>query len=467
MNVEEISAALQNDLGFEAGTAAAWARAGGRCEYCDRDLIGDRLGYACAQIDHLLARARYPDLEWSPHDNRALSCSLCNSLKGSYDPLEPGEDPRVMVTSQRKALLARCRAEIEKRRVDSDRDWRHAKRLILHPCECSDQRSAPRPNTPTHPRTALFHTHIVVDWSARSDPSPQQPSKDAIWWAIAHTDGGAAPAPEYARTRHEALGRIARLVAEELDAGRRVLVGFDFPFGYPAGVAELLTGRACALALWDWLAERIEDGADNTNNRYKVAAEMNAFYCGLGPFWGRPQTWSCPTIPQKESERTRRDAHPAERRIADRHAKGAKTVWQLAYAGSVGSQVLVGLPALKRLLADPLIRGRGAVWPFDTGLSTPDAPAVIAEVYPSLLKEEVAARQHDDEILDRAQVRVNAEAFARLDAGGGLAPLFAGTSSLTADERRVVEAEETWIFGLGHEEALEDALASRTSRPRA
>ena len=459
MNVEDISAALQNDLGFEAGTAAAWARSGGRCEYCDRDLIGDRLGYACSQVDHLLPKARYPDLEWSPHDNRALSCSLCNSLKGSYDPLEPGEDPLVMVTRHRGVLLARSRAEIEKRRVDADRDWHYAKGLIPPPCHGSDRHAARRPNIATPTNTALFHTHIVVDWSARSGRSPEQPSKDTIWWAVAHTDGGAAKAPEYARTRHDALCRIARLVADELDAGRRLLVGFDFPFGYPAGVAEHLTGRACALALWDWLAERIEDGADNTNNRYKVAAEMNAFYCGLGPFWGRPQTWSFPTIPEKGKARTCRDTHPREHRIADCHAKGAKTVWQLAYAGSVGSQVLLGLPALKRLLADPLIRGRGAVWPFDTGLSAPDAPAVIAEVYPSLLKEKVAERKHDDEILDRAQVRVNADAFARLDAGGGLAPLFAGAPSLTPAERLLVESEEAWILGLGHEEALEDALA--------
>ena len=310
----------------------------------------------------------------------------------------------------------------------------------------------------------LFHTHIVVDWSARSKPSPARPSENAIWWAVAHTDGDAAvKAPEYARTRDKALRRIARLVADELDAGRRVLVGFDFPFGYPAGVAERLTGRACALALWDWLAERIEDGADNANNRYAVAAEINARYPGLGPFWGRPQPWSCPTIPQKASERTCQDAHPAERRIADGRAEGAKTVWQLAYAGSVGSQVLLGLPALKRLLTE--IGGRGAVWPFDTGLRVPDASAVIAEVYPSLLKKQVAAHRHDHEILDRAQVRVNAEAFARLDAGGGLAPLFADVSSLTADEHRRVETEEAWILGLGHEETLERALAHRPPQP--
>ena len=83
---------------------------------------------------------------------------------------------------------------------------------------------------------------------------------------------------------------------------------------------------------------------------------------------------------------------------------------------------------------------------------------MIAEVYPSLLRNEVRARQHDDEILDSAQVRVSAEAFARLDAGGGLAPLFAGAPDLTPAERRIVEKEEAWILGLGHEEALKAAL---------
>ena len=305
----------------------------------------------------------------------------------------------------------------------------------------------------------LFHTHIVVDWSARSKPSPAKPTKDSIWWAVARIVGGIeVDEPEYVRTRHEALDSLARLIAGELDAGRRVLVGFDFPFGYPKGVAEHLTGEASALALWDWLAAQIKDAPDNANNRYDVAAAINAAYPGLGPVWGRPTSWRFPTIPVRASERTEQKAHPPERRICDVRAIGAKTVWQLAYAGSVGSQMLLGLPALKRLVADPRIADRAAIWPFETGLRTPDAPAVIAEVYPSLLRDEVRARQGENEILDSAQVRVNADAFARLDASGGLAPLFAGAPCLTPEERRIVETEEAWILGLGHEDALKGPL---------
>ena len=306
----------------------------------------------------------------------------------------------------------------------------------------------------------LFYTHIVVDWSARSKPSPKRKSRDSIWWAVARIAAGIkVEEPEYARTRHEALDRLARLLADELDAGRRVLVGFDFPFGYPAGVAQHLTGKARALALWNWLAAQIRDGPDNANNRYDAAAAINEKFRGvIGPCWGRPAKWNYSSIPTKKSQRTCREPHPPERRLCDIRATGAKTVWQLAYTGSVGSQMLLGLPALKRLVSDPRIAGRAAIWPFQTSLRTPDASAVVAEVYPSLLRAEVRARRGEDEILDGAQVRVNAEAFARLDAGGGLAPLFAGAPGLTADERRLIETEEAWILGLGHEDALKRAL---------
>ena len=49
------------------------------------------------------------------------------------------------------------------------------------------------------------------------------------------------------------------------------------------------------MALWDWLAERIKDEPDNTNNRFEVATKVNEAYdSGLGPCWGRPRAWSFP-----------------------------------------------------------------------------------------------------------------------------------------------------------------------------
>ena len=273
--------------------------------------------------------------------------------------------------------------------------------------------------------------------------------------------------PEYSRTRHDAISRLADLIASELEAKRRALIGFDFAFGYPAGVAKHLTRAASGLALWDWLTARIRDGEDNANDRYGVATEINRMYKGVGPFWGRPKSWQYPDVPVKKSHRTHRAAHPPELRITDRHAKGVKTVWQLAYAGSVGSQVLLGLPAVKRLLADSRIKGHAKVWPLQTGLRAPDAAVVIAEIYPSLLREEIDRRMRMGEggIIDAVQVCVNADAFATLDAQGGLAPLFDGppdrddgAMALTSGERHIVATEEAWIFGVGHEDALRNAL---------
>lgn len=304
----------------------------------------------------------------------------------------------------------------------------------------------------------LFDTHIIVDWSARSTPSPARRTKDSIWWCAARNGGSTEP--DYARTRHEAIDRLAAILTAEVEARRRTLIGFDFPFGYPAGVARDLAGQASALALWNWLDERVKDGRDNANNRYDIAEKINRAYPGIGPCWGRPANWPHPDVPTRKSACTRQDAHPPERRIADRRARGAKTVWQLAYAGSVGSQVLLGLPALKKLVGDPRLRGEAAIWPFETGLSVPDAPVVVAEIYPSLLKTEIRQRIDPGEIPDRAQVRVNAEAFARLDKQCRLAPLFEGEPNLSATERTVVESEEAWILGLGHEDALRGALNS-------
>lgn len=301
----------------------------------------------------------------------------------------------------------------------------------------------------------LFDTHIVVDWSAKSKPSDATPTKDAIWWAAARD--GVVGKPEYARTRHDAMQRLTAIMAGERDAQRRVLVGFDFPFGYPAGVARRLTGQAHAFALWRWLAERIEDDDRNHNNRFDVAARINQEYPGDGPCWGRPVSSECLEIPTHKPDGIARGIHPRERRVADEQAAGAKTVWQLFGAGSVGSQVLLGLPALEQLRGAPTLREQVLVWPFEGGIEVRHKPIVIAEVYPSLLRKAIKALTHPSEIADRAQVRVNAQALASLDAEGGLEPLFGGPSRLEPEQRRQVVEEEGWILGLRFESELQEA----------
>lgn len=271
----------------------------------------------------------------------------------------------------------------------------------------------------------MFDRVVIVDWSARSSPSPLRPSADAIWV------GEAGAGEVYHRTRALAEADLAGRIAG-LGDGQRMLLGFDFPFAYPAGFAAAL-GCDGPLAVWDWLAARISDAADNANNRFEIAAAINRRFPGLGPFWGRPDRLALPDLPAQG--RLRHGHGMAERRAVEHAVPAAQPVWKLYTTGSVGSQALLGLPVLSRLRRLPGV----TVWPFE-----PPGQVVLAEVWPSLLAAQVAAEQ-GGEIRDRVQVRVLARALKRLAAGGRLAPLF---------DVPEVAREEGWILGVGHAAAL-------------
>ena len=136
-----------------------------------------------------------------------------------------------------------------------------------------------------------------------------------------------------------------------------------------------------------------------------------------------------------------------------RHPEGRRALF-------LGDQALLGIPALKRLRNASELAGQVAVWPFESGLQVPDKPVVLAEVYPSLLKRAVDERADENELYDRAQMRVNTEAFASLNGRNALASLFVGSRALTADQRQVVETAEALILRLGHQRALLGALGS-------
>jgi molybdopterin-guanine dinucleotide biosynthesis adapter protein len=275
-----------------------------------------------------------------------------------------------------------------------------------------------------------FDRVMIVDWSGRASRSPAGDSKDAIWIGLCDDR---QETQVYFRSRSEAESYLAARLAE----GGRQLVGFDFPMGYPAGLARRLTGSDSARALHGWLADRIADAPDNSNNRFDVAEAINRQLGGPGPFWGCPKAKPRPHLPSLKTV-DYRALGLAEKRRVEVENPPAKPVWQLLGAGSVGSQALLGIPVVHRLAQST----GAAVWPFDA-----PGPLTLAEVYPSLLAIAVAAS--GDPIPDRAQVRLLARALLSLSRHGRLAPLFVTPP---------VAAEEGWILGAGQGALLAEAL---------
>jgi len=275
-----------------------------------------------------------------------------------------------------------------------------------------------------------WDTILMVDWSGGNDRGPR-PKADAIWIGAETPDGPENPV--YCRNRQLAEAWLTDRFEAERAAGRRVLAGFDFPFGYPAGFSEAITGTEDALALWDWLEARIED-APNANNRFEIAGQINSSLPGVGPFWGNGLKRDVDHLPRKGRVRT---PNPfPERRVCEQRAKGAFTCWQLSGAGAVGSQVLMGLPVLARLRRR--FAGQVAIWPFEPL----DRPIAMVEIWPSLIAPAVAAASPLHPVKDAVQVMVMARALARL--GPALAPLLEVPDT----------GAEGWILGLGHEAAL-------------
>lgn len=270
-----------------------------------------------------------------------------------------------------------------------------------------------------------FDRVMMVDWSGGNDRGPR-PTRDAIWI------GETGRAPVYCRNRQTAEDLLSKRITDALAAGARLMVGFDFPFGYPVGMAQAICGGG-VLDLWDWLEARIED-TPRANNRFDLAGGINLSLGTPGPFWGNGLKRDVPGLARTKAGY----ANPFDdRRVCETRSRGTFTVWQLAGAGSVGSQVLMGLPVLARLRQ----RFPVSVWPFEPV----DAPVVFTEVWPGLIEPVVRTTEG---IRDAVQVDLLAHGIGRLNPGR--------LEAMLAVDVPDARTEEGWILGLGFEEELQD-----------
>lgn len=328
-----------------------------------------------------------------------------------------------------------------------------------------------------------FDAYVFADWSARTGRGPARPCCDAVW--VGWTRARGAPSARYCRTRAEGTELVRALLHGACTRRERVLVGFDFPYGYPRGLAAAAGFRRPAWrSTWDALGAGLVDGDDNRSNRFEVAEALNRRVCGRGPgpFWGRPVPRGVTTAQRPCGRRALRPTSPGfpfplpgggrlERlRECDRRLRGVQECWKLLGVGSVGSQALTGIPRLRSLRDDPALAGASAVWPFETGFTSAfgrGARIVHAETWPGLVEREVALRS--EPIRDEAQVLALCAWARRLDARGELAPLFERPPDLGGADLRAVLEEEGWVLGCrdGTRTGTRWRCGSRTLTPTA
>jgi precorrin-8X/cobalt-precorrin-8 methylmutase len=296
----------------------------------------------------------------------------------------------------------------------------------------------------------LFDGYLIVDWSANNCAKS---GKDSIWWCHLLWEAGSLVLVDEQNptTRLAAVQQIKAILLRYKDFQQRLLLGMDFAYGYPLGLAaKVAPGESPPwLAVWRYLSEQIEDSPRNANNRFEVAAHMNRLLSGsTAPFWGCPKTKQSRYLSMRKPKGEAGELFN-EFRLAEQ-GNPTHSVWKLSYPGAVGSQVLMGLPYLYQLRTDPELACISRVWPFETGLgplqeSDLTATNILhAEIYPSL----VAVSPKPGEIKDRLQVIALAEYFADLDYKNELGRLFAGRRHVSKEERQIIEREEGWILGI-------------------
>ena len=286
----------------------------------------------------------------------------------------------------------------------------------------------------------LFNGYVAVDWSASAMPVH---GPNSIWIAICNAEG--PPHVENPGTRQEAMDLIGTLLNTAKKEGRRLICGFDFPFGYPKGTAQMLTGQANWAATWELIVGEIQDEPNNRNNRFEAAARLNEHFQGEGPFWGLPNGWEVQGLLHAKPQYGWGQNLPRTLRYAEEIVPRAQEVWKLFYTGSVGSQALTGIARLQELR-----RGRTdvQVWPFET-LGEGNSH-VLVEIYPSLIGQ---CPNHN--VIDEGQVETAAVALRALDRERQLVRYLAAPGDMPAR----VRLEEGTIFGMHDQRGFQAAAA--------
>jgi hypothetical protein len=192
---------------------------------------------------------------------------------------------------------------------------------------------------------------IAVDWSGRSK------GEGPYIWQAEHRDGMLVGI----RGGREGRGRTIERLIRQAERSPRLVVGLDFGFSMPAWFLRS-RGVDSAHALWRLVETEGESWLDMCEP----------------PFWGRAGKRRPQAPDTHHFRRTEREVRALR--------LPAKSIFQIAGAGAVGTGSVRGMPYLRRLHDEGF-----SIWPFDP----PGLPRVV-EIYPRAFTAAVRKSREPD-----------------------------------------------------------------------
>lgn len=299
----------------------------------------------------------------------------------------------------------------------------------------------------------LFGAYVMVDYSAAEG---KKTGESSVWIGVMKRDVRFRLSYETHNpaTRAEAVTLLKSILADLHKRGDRILLGVNFALGFPRGTAARLQLKGTPWeAMWSFLGQNVVDKADNSNNRFQVAAKMNRLMTDEAwPFWGCPknasQKWLSTLKPDSFGDFPEFRLTEDAARSLKKKTVQPKSLWQMHGAGVVGGQAMLGISAIKGL--SETLNGKARLWPFQTGFAALDEAAlegvntVVAEIFPPLFDGEA----NSGEVKDATGVRLAAQALADKDDKGELSALFAAPKGLSEADAAIASSEEGWILGV-------------------
>ena len=256
-----------------------------------------------------------------------------------------------------------------------------------------------------------FNFYIGIDYSGAETPTSSL--KGLRVYQAAGTSPPVEVQPPPSARKYWTRREIAEWLVERLSGNERALVGIDHGFSFPLQYFQFHR-----LPL-DWI-EFLEDFRRHwpTDEEHMYVDFVREGQAGDVDFRSGDRRW---------------------RRLTEKRAGGAKSVFHFDVPGTVAKSTHVGLPWLR------YIRRRvGEIvhfWPFD-GWEIPDGRSAVVEVYPSLWKHSFPREERSPDQHDAFSV---ASWLRKADLDGSLIRFL--RPSLKQDERTVAEIEG-WILGI-------------------